>query len=87
MNPLHCPRFGPDLFRPGSCVRADWTHIYRFKVQMPVDSAVPAWLGLKATALTRLWLGQTSGQAVGNGFGLALAWLGPGHGLGRGLIN
>jgi len=45
-------------------------------------SAVPAWLGL-----TRLWLGQTSGQAVGNGFGLAPAWLGPGHGLGRGLIN
>ena len=46
---IHCPRFGPDLFGPGSgpnrthrswvrsCVRVDRTCIYRFKVQASVN--------------------------------------------------
>src|SRR6202011_2892298 len=53
-------------------------------------SGVLAWLGLKATgfgfaffwlAFVWPWLTISPGQANKVGFGLALAWLGPSHGL------
>jgi hypothetical protein len=34
-----------------------------------------------------LWLLESSGQAIGTGFGLALAWLGLSHGLRGGCVT
>ena len=49
----------------------------------PPFIVVPAWLGLEAMALARLFLQLSTivGQAVVNGFGWALAWPGLSHGI------
>jgi hypothetical protein len=46
-------------------------------------SFLPVFANSTSAVLARLWLRQISGQAMVNGFGLALAWLGPGRGLDR----